>query len=307
MFHVKHLFEEHKMSEKRLGRGLDFLIPSSLEKQLDSVSQIQIKQIKKNRFQPREFFNEDKHKELALSIKENGVIQPILVRQEGGQFELIAGERRLRACSSLGQETIPAIVLNISDAQLLEFALVENIQREDLNPMEEARAFQMFVQFQGLTHEDIANRIGKHRTYVTNSLRLLDLPSKIQEYVSRGTFSTGHARALLGLSTEKEMFFACEAILNNALTVRKTEELVKSLLAKKGPPPPQHKAIVRPPHILSLEKKLREHFNTRVEIQVKGNNKGRVSFSFHSEKDLGRLFDLLVSGDGLSEFSSDSF
>lgn len=295
------------MAEKRLGRGLDFLIPSSLETQADSVSQIQITQIKKNRFQPREVFDEDRHKELASSIKENGVIQPILVRQEGGQYELIAGERRLRACSSLGHETIPAIILNISDAQLLEFALVENIQREDLNPMEEARAFQMFVQFQGLTHEDIANRIGKHRTYVTNSLRLLDLPSRIQDEVSRGTISTGHARALLGLSTEKEMFLALEAILNDRLNVRKTEELVKVMTGQKGPPPPLAKTSTRPPHILSLEKKLREHFNTRVEIQLKGSNKGRVSFSFHSEKDLGRLFDLFLTSGGRTDLSSEAF
>ncbi len=281
------------MAEKRLGRGLDFLIPSTPQKQKDSVPQIPLRQIRRNRFQPREVFDDEKIQELALSIKENGVLQPILVRQEGSNYELIAGERRLKACSILRNDTIPAIILDITDAKLLEFALVENIQRENLSSIEEAHALQMFVQYQGLTHEEIATKIGKHRTYVTNLLRLLELPEVIQADVSRGTISAGHARALLGLSSEKEILAAHALVVGNGLSVRKTEELVKTMLGRKTPSR-RAASPAKPPHIIDLEGRLRERFDRHIDIQLTG-EKGKVLFSFHSEDDLGRLFNLLDS------------
>jgi ParB family chromosome partitioning protein len=297
LFHVKHSFEfvwaeGIIMAERRLGRGLEYLIPSTRDKHKETVEQIPLRLVRKNRFQPREMFDDAKIQELAQSIKENGVIQPILVRQEGSRFELIAGERRLKACEFLKLESIPAIILNVSETQLLEYALAENIQREDLNPIEEARAFDVFARFQGLTHEEIAQKLGKHRTYVTNSLRLLDLPEKIQAEVSRGTISAGHARALLGLSLKDEMLKALEIIVKEGLSVRKTEDLVKNLSGRKGRAAGKRN-VLKPPHIMSLEEQLRNLFNTRVEIQEQGKG-GKLVFSYHTEEDLGRLFDMLV-------------
>lgn len=285
------------MAEKRLGRGLDFLIPTKTtqkpETKEDAVTTIPVRLVRKNRFQPREVFDEAKIQELALSIKENGVIQPILVRKEGTKYELVAGERRLKACSLLGLETIPALVLNIPDARLLEFALVENLQRENLNPLEEARAFEMFIQYQGLTHDEISKKIGKHRSYVTNALRLLELPDDIQNEVSRETISSGHARALLGLQTHPEMLDVLAVILKRGLTVRKTEALVRRLTGKetKESRPGVKTKSAKPPHLASLEDKLRELFNVKVDIQPQGSG-GRVTFNYHSEKDLARLYAL---------------
>jgi len=286
-----------KMVERRLGRGLELLIPASSERQDDAICQIPLSQIQKNRFQPREDFNKEKIEELAESIKQNGIIQPIIVRKKNGAFELIAGERRYLASQILKLETIPAIVQDVSDDQLLELALVENLQREDLNPIEEAHAIQMMVKYKGLTHEEISNKIGKHRTYVTNILRLLDLPQKIQDAVSRGTIKFGHARALLGLPSPKEILAAFEVIVQKNLSVRETEALVK----KASSPKPGDKLASKnlqksskSPHVFDLENRLREIYNTRVSIDLKG-YKGRVSFSFYSQDDLGRLFDRLSS------------
>jgi len=290
------------MGERRLGRGLDYLIPATLEENKDSVSQLAVDLITKNRFQPREHFNEDSIQELALSIKENGVIQPILVRREDNRYELIAGERRLKACRELGLDTIPCVVLDVSDDKLLEFALVENIQREDLNAIEESRALHMFVKYNALTHEEIAKKIGKHRTYVTNALRLLELPEKIQVAVSRGTISAGHARALLGISDPEVMLNAFEQVVADQLTVRKTESLVKKLNSEQKSTSPSP-ATTKEPYLTDLEEKLRDHFNSRVDIQING-KKGKISFSFHSEQDLSRLIELLTfHSDERSELS----
>jgi len=283
------------MDSKRLGRGLDFLIPKTVDEKQNAVNSIPLRQIKRNRFQPRSDFNEEKINELALSIKENGVVQPILVRQDAGKFELIAGERRLKACKFLGLDSIPAIILEIRESQLLEFALVENLQRDDLNPIEEARAFQMFVQLQGLTHEEIAQKVGKHRTYVSNSLRLLDLPERIQESVSRGTITSGHARTLLGISNNKEILNLYETIVKRKLTVRETENIVRKTSGKSSFSKKRKNKNIKSSHITNLEASLREIFNSHVEIIKKG-KKGKIVFTFHSEDDFSRLFEILSSG-----------
>lgn len=288
------------MAPKRLGRGLDFLISSPVqteeapEETARPVSEISIDQIRSNRFQPRKNFSKEAIEELSSSIRKNGVIQPIAVRKDGEEFELIAGERRLRACRNLGYETIPAVLVDVNESKLLELALVENLQREDLNPIEESHAFQIMVDRKGMTHEEIGKIIGKHRSYVSNAIRLLDLPDKIQDEVSRETISAGHARALLGgLATEQEMLDILDLIIKNGLSVRETENLVRRSTARKATSRASKKQS-RDPILENLEETLRTHFNTRVEITTKGKG-GRVSFSFHSRDDLSRLYDLLSS------------
>ena len=175
------------MTSKRLGRGLDFLISSRDKEEQAGLIHLSIADIKSNRFQPRVHFDEQKIEELAQSIRTNGVIQPILVRKTGDSYELIAGERRIKASLRAGKRTIPAVLLDIPDDQLLDLALIENLQREDLDPIEEAQAFHRMVSHRGMSHEEIGEIVGKHRSHVSNSLRLLDLPEKIRDHVSRGT------------------------------------------------------------------------------------------------------------------------
>ena len=298
------------MAPKRLGRGLDFLIssPTQTEEEPQAKSgsslDISINKIRSNRFQPRKSFSEEAILELASSIQKNGVIQPVVVRKAGENFELIAGERRLRACQKLGHETIPAIQVDISESKLLELALVENLQREDLNPLEESEAFQMMADVKGMTHEEIGKVIGKHRSYVSNSIRLLDLPDKVKKEVSRETITAGHARALLGgLATEKEMLDLLEQIMQHGLSVRQTEEFVKRSTARKSSPKSTGKQS-KDPLMLSLEDNLRNLFDARVEINAKGKG-GQITFSYHSTDDLSRIYERLTSAAQAGETKND--
>lgn len=277
------------MEKRALGKGLSALIPTMEEgrENRESVLNIPISKIKTNKYQPRIEFNKEKLADLISSIKEKGVVQPVLVRKAGDGYELIAGERRLRAVSSLGVDTIPAIVKNVADIDMLELSLIENIQREELNPMEEASAFQKFIDDFNFTQEKIAKAIGKDRSTVANTLRLLALPKKIQEYVSKGDVSAGHAKAMLSLDAETDQLRVCNLVVKKGLSVRETESLVKRRAAgeKREAPKKDH-------GLNDIEGQLQHVLGTRVRI-FHGKKRGRIMIEYYSNEDLNRILDIL--------------
>ncbi|MFC1667114.1 ParB/RepB/Spo0J family partition protein [Candidatus Omnitrophota bacterium] len=296
------------MEKKVLGKGLGALIPDKAElgnlKQADGksgrvqvltskvqqgIANISIDRIKANKYQPREDFDQRSLKDLAASIKEKGFIQPVLVRSKQGEYELIAGERRFRAAKMLGLNQVPAIIKDVSDLDSLELSIIENIQREDLNPIDQAKAYKRLLDEFNLTQENIADTIGKDRATVANMLRLLKLPQKIQEYVSRGTISMGHARAMLGLPDTSEQTRLCTKIIKNDLSVRETERY-----AKKMAPHSKKKIQDKDPNLISIEEKLRDILGTKVKI-VSSKKGGRIEIEFYSDRDLERILTLLKS------------
>ena len=286
--------------EKRvLGRGLAALIPEKqtadnmqvLESNIQqSVRNISIEKIKANKYQPREEFNQEALSDLAASIKEKGFIQPVLVRLKDNEYELIAGERRLRAAKKLGYKEIPAIIKEASDLDSLELSIIENIQRENLNPIDQARAYKRLQEEFDMTQEKVADTIGKDRATVANILRLLNLPAKIQEYVSRGTISMGHARAMLSLAKESEQIRLCTKIMKEDLSVRDTESYAKKMDLNK----PKSKISDKDPNLYSLEQELREIFGTKVKI-LKSKKGGKIEIEFYSDVDMERVLTLLKS------------
>ncbi|HAZ09921.1 MAG TPA: hypothetical protein DCY56_02270 [Candidatus Omnitrophica bacterium] len=286
--------------EKRvLGRGLAALIPEKptadnmqmLESNIQqSVRNIPIEKIKANKYQPREEFNQEALSDLAASIKEKGFIQPVLVRLKDNEYELIAGERRLRAAKKLGYKEIPAIIKEASDLDSLEISIIENIQRENLNSIDQAKAYKRLQDEFDMTQEKVADTIGKDRATVANILRLLNLPAKIQEYVSRGTISMGHARAMLSLAKESEQMRLCTKIMKDDLSVRDTESYAKKLALNK----PKSKTSDKDPNLDSLEQELREIFGTKVKI-LKSKKGGKIEIEFYSDVDMERVLTLLKS------------
>jgi len=280
------------MKRQALGKGLDALLPQlpiASEVTLDSaLLELHLEQIQPNALQPRLAFEPDKLEELAASIKENGVIQPIVVRPVGGGYEIVAGERRWRAAQKAGLTRIPAVVQEVSDQKMLEMALVENIQRDDLSPVEEAHAYQLLLDQFGLTQEQVAQRVGRSRTAVTNTLRLLRLPSAIQKEVIHGTLSMGHARALIPLPKREQLLLA-QQIVQLGLSVRQVERRIQRV---QGPPssPPAGKD----PDVLAAERRLEELWKTRAEIQLR-KGRGRIAFYFQSQEELDHLYQALIS------------
>jgi ParB family chromosome partitioning protein len=295
------------MKRQALGKGLDALLPQlpiASEVNLDSaLLELHLEQIHPNALQPRLAFEPDKLEELAASIKENGVIQPIVVRPVGGGYEIVAGERRWRAAQKAGLTRIPAVVQEVSDQKMLEMALVENIQRDDLSPVEEAHAYQLLLDQFGLTQEQVAQRVGRSRTAVTNTLRLLRLPSAIQKEVIHGTLSMGHARALINVEIGACLELGRRCV-EEGMTVRELEQAVKQLSLKDGPdrdngkrgkPSPQGRRR-NDPIIDSYEEKLRHRFATAVDIR-RSAKKGRVEIEFYDDDDLDRILELLLADD----------
>jgi len=283
-----------KTSSKRgLGKGLQALFSEQEVSQEDGVVEIRVSDIRPNKYQPRRDFPAEKLEELARSISLHGVLQPIVVRDIIGGYELVAGERRWRACKMAGLETIPAIVRPFSDNEMMEIALIENLQREDLNPLEEATAYRQLLDEFGLTQEELSQRIGKSRSHIANILRLLQLPPEIQESVSRGTISMGHARALLGLEKKAQQLEAWRQVVEKGLSVRETEALVQHL--KAGKEPRRKRAEQKEPHILALEASLQENLGTKVQIWP-GRKKGRIEIEYYTEEDLERICRLLGIG-----------
>ena len=252
---------------KRLGRGLDALIPSLSVNDDDKVIEIALSQLRPNPYQPRKTFDDDAIKELAESIKQHGIIQPIIVRTVLKGYEIIAGERRFRASQLCGNATIPAVVRSFSDQQVMEIALIENLQREDLNAIELAVAYQALMEKFELTQEELSLKVGKSRSHIANFLRLLALPEEIKENVSRGTLSMGHARALAGVKEDSHKKELAKSAILNEWSVRELEETIQGLDKKGIGEPEKVKSKKRDPYIEEVEESLRERFKTTVKIK----------------------------------------
>jgi ParB family chromosome partitioning protein len=284
------------MVEKRpaLGKGLSALIPEPVVAPAARLD-VEIDRLSPNRFQPRGQIDDDRLDELADSIKANGIIQPIVVRPVGDRFQIIAGERRWRAAQKAGLQRVPIVIRQVADGEersLLELALIENIQRENLNPIDEALAYQRLAEDFQLTQERIAAAVGKDRTSVANSLRLLKLPEEVRAHVAAGTLSMGHARALLALPDAEAQRRAAGQVVERQLSVRETEALAKKLEAGE-PAAAEHPAQTADVHTRAAEEQLRLALGTRVRIVRRG-TRGRIEIAFNSEDELIRLFDQLV-------------
>lgn len=306
------------MAKSGLGTGLGALIgkpagtqgqpakvafPAPLAQPLpapgESVQEVPVGDLRPSPLQPRGTFREDQLAELVDSIKEHGIIQPLIARHSSdGHLELIAGERRWRASQKAGLEKVPVIIRQASDGDVLEMALIENLQREDLNPIEEARAYLRLAEEFTLRQEDIAKRVGKNRVTVANALRLLDLDAEVQTHLAQNRISVGHAKVLLGLKEPPLQRAAAEAVIKQALTVRATEKLVSSMgnpKSKSGTPTPIASAtvheIVLPPVLAQIQARLRERLATSVRL-IPGGRKGRIEIEYYGDADLGRLLDL---------------
>lgn len=279
-----------------LGRGLDALIPGKEGVQpVAGVIEIGVEQIVPNPRQHRTRFDADELSELAESIREHGVIQPLLVRRGAteNQYVLIAGQRRWLAASQAGLRTIPAIVREASEQQMVEMALVENIQRADLTPLEAAEAYRQLSEDFGLSHEEIARRVGKSRASITNTLRLLKLPAAVQQALMEGKISEGHARSLLALPTPQAQEAALQSVLKHDLNVRQTEELVRKMLAQRTPPSAKP---MLPVHLKYLEERLRTRLGTKVHLNPRGKG-GTLVIHFYSDEELDALVHLILGED----------
>jgi len=286
-------------SPKRgLGRGLEALLPAT-HPSGDSIQQIEVTRIAPNPYQTRQHFHPERLRELSESIKTHGVVQPVVVRQQGDRYTLIAGERRWRATQLAGLGTIPAIVREVEENHILELTLIENIQREDLNPIETAEAFARLTREAGLTHEQIAERTGKDRATVTNFLRLLKLPDEVRKRVATGELSMGHARALLALPSEAAQRTLAARIVTQGLSVRQTEMLVQD--TKESPKKPKTKKndIPDDPNVLAAIDALERALGTRVRIVSLGSlgsigSCGKIVIEYYSQEDLERIYEVIT-------------
>lgn len=279
------------MAQRRaLGRGLETLIPGD---DPSGVIQVRIEEIATGSLQPRRAMNDAKLNELAASIKAHGVLLPILLRREGGRLEVVAGERRLRAARMAGLDSVPALMKELSSSQALEVALVENLQREDLNPIEQAEAYLRLQDEFGLTQEEVARRVGRDRSSVANALRLLKLPKQVQADLVEGALSEGHARALLGLERGADQIRARDEVIRRGLSVRATEVLVRRL---KPAGSRERRPPVSEPAIRAAEDALRQVLGTKVQICKKGPG-GMIEVEFYSMEDLDRIYERICGRD----------
>ncbi len=283
-----------------LGRGLSALIPSDPgngEGPDVGVREVPISQIEPNRYQPRNYFDEESLAGLTASIRELGVLQPVLVRKLGPeQYELVAGERRWRAAKRAGLQVIPVVMREVTDELSLQHALVENLHRENLNPLEEAAGYQQLIEDFNLTQEEVAQRVGKSRSAVANLLRLFQLPPQVQKLVGEGRLSAGHAKALLGTPDRSFQESLAQRIVAKGLTVRDAEETVRKRNERPATPPPNREPASKlpPPGLLELEELLAERLDTRVKINL-GPKRGRVVIEFADLEDLERIYRLMAS------------
>ncbi len=276
---------------KRLGRGLDALIPSLSASESEAVTEIEIKQLRPNPYQPRKHFEHSRIEELAQSIKEHGLIQPIIVRKVLRGYEIVAGERRYRAAQMAKLEHIPAVVREMTEQQVMEVAIIENLQREDLNVLEVAEAYQkLMIEFH-LTQEELALKVGKSRPHVANFLRLLQLPHIIQEYVSRGTLSMGHARAILGIKDNQHMLAIAKRTIEEEWSVRELEEWIQRI-NERVPRETKKKPDSTNQYFKNIEENLQSTYGTFVKIK-QGKNKGKIEIEYTTQEDLERIVALL--------------
>lgn len=286
------------MTRRVLGRGLSALLSDSAATANEDFLEIDIDLIDPSSAQPRTHFDEGRLEELAQSIRSNGIVQPILVRKRGERYQLIAGERRWRAAQRAGLQRVPAIVREIPDNKLLELALIENIQRQELNAIEEAHAYKRLIETLGLTQETVAQRVGRDRSFITNYLRLLRLPEDIQRLVEEEKLTMGHARALLGVDDEEIQRKVARSIIGQSLSVRETERTIKRIIAGVNsnvsalPLPKPDDANMR-----AAETRLRRRFSTHVRIIPNSTNAGgKIEIEYYNDEDLNRIYQLLTSG-----------
>ncbi|TCL76323.1 ParB family chromosome partitioning protein [Hydrogenispora ethanolica] len=285
------------VKNRGLGKGLGALIPELNDANFEKQSEIQIDLITPNPFQPRKEFSDEKLQELAESIRTHGVIQPLVVREVQGKYQLIAGERRLRASKIAGLTMVPVYILSMTDQTMMEAALVENLQREDLNPIEAAEAFQRLMDEFHLTQDEIAKKVGKSRSAIANFLRLLNLPQEIRKDLANGVLSMGHARAILGLSSAEEQMKAWILTRDQQLSVRQTEDLVKKLNERANVSRETNRAAQRislDPIMTEIEEKLQHTFGTKVKIKPSANG-GKIEIDYYSDEDFNRIYEQLVT------------
>lgn len=294
------------MAARGLGKGLDSLIPNAVggvkekkvvkEASVDEQSKgpetiVKITKVEPNREQPRKYFDEDALQELADSIKQFGLLQPILVQDRKDYYEIIAGERRWRAAKLAGLKEVPVIIRNYTEQEIVEISLIENIQREDLNPIEEAQAYKRLLTEFNLKQDEVAERVSKSRTAVTNSIRLLKLSDEVQQMVIDDMISTGHARALLAIENPEEQYTLAQKIFDEKLSVRDVEKLVKNLHKPAKPKKLDDKTLQT--IYLDLEEKLKQKLGTKVAITSKGGGAGKIEIEFYNHEDLDRLLDMI--------------
>ncbi|MEI3611112.1 ParB/RepB/Spo0J family partition protein [Pseudogracilibacillus sp. SO30301A] len=272
---------------KRLGKGLDALFNDyEVNEDEQSIEQIPIDECRTNPYQPRKTFNADAIEELKISIMEYGIIQPLIVRRSIKGYEIVAGERRFRAAKEAGLKELPAIVKDFDDRKMMEIALLENLQREDLTVIEEALAYKNLINELKLTQEELSNKIGKSRSHIANTMRLLLLPDDVIIYISNGELSMGHGRALLGLKNKEQLLPLVDKIISNQLNVRQVEQMITELNKKKPKQKKNNKQ--KDIFIQKYETKLREVLGTNVNIK-KNNNKGKIEIEFYSDEELERF------------------
>jgi len=290
------------VSKTGLGKGLSALIPTITEfgEAEGFITDIEVSTIIPNTYQPRRVFDEEKLQELASSIKEHGVVQPVVVRRlNNGKYELVVGERRWRACQLLQLQKIPAVIKEYSKEQMMEIALVENIQRQDLNPLEEALAYKKLLTEFNYTQEQVAQKVSKSRSFVANMVRLLNLAQPVLEHLSAGALTIGHARPLLAVADHQKQISVAEAIITNKMTVRETEDYVKLFNENQGKiiKTVEKRKSKLPPELTDLETKLRERCGTKVLIKANG-RKGRIEIDYYNSDDLNRILSYFFETDG---------
>ena len=290
------------MAVKRtgLGKGLDSMIPPkatqrAVKEDKNTVSKtgetiLKINEVEPNKKQPRKFFNEEALQELSDSIKQHGIVQPLVVAKKDDYFEIIAGERRWRAAKLAGVKEVPVIIKDYSDQEVMEIALIENIQREDLNPIEEAKAYQRLIKDYRLKQDEVAEKVSKSRAAITNSLRLLKLDERVQDMVIEGKISSGHARTIITIEDKDKQYMIAQKIFDEKLSVRDVEKLMKAL---EAPEKPEKKAPKNDFVYRDLEQKMKAIMGTQVVIKNKNNNKGKIEIEYYSQAELERIYELL--------------
>ncbi|KAB7707622.1 ParB/RepB/Spo0J family partition protein [Bacillus aerolatus] len=278
---------------KGLGRGINAIFRDLELENEEAVKEIKLKELRPNPYQPRKIFKEETIEELKESIKEHGILQPIIARKSIKGYEIVVGERRYRAAKAAKLEKVPVVVRKLTDDQMMEMALLENLQREDLTALEEAAAYQSLIEKLKLTQEELAAKMGKSRSHVANHLRLLSLPSEVQQFITEGKLTMGHGRALVGLKTKEQIVQAANKVITEGLNVRQLEKWIQQLhenVSRETLPPKQVKDVF----LKEREDFLREQFGTSVHIkQTKDKKKGRIEIEFLSTEDLNRILDLL--------------
>src|ERR1051326_336640 len=286
------------MTRRALGRGLSALLPDMLAPSMEEMIEIDIDLIEPNNFQPRTHFDEGRLEELAQSIRSNGVIQPLLVRKIAGEkYQLVAGERRWRAAQRANLQRVPCVVKEIPENKMLELALIENIQRQELNAIEEAYAYKRLIETLEITQEALAQRVGRDRTFITNHLRLLRLPEDIQQLVESEKLSMGHARAILGVDDPNIQRKLVKNILDKELSVRQTERAVKEIIDGAESSNDKSMHVKEDVNLRFAEDKLRRKLSSKVRITILKDGKGKIEIEFYDEKDLNRLYEMILGKD----------